>query len=374
MESSITYVAMDTHKKDHKIALRYPGEEQMVQFTVKNNVRDIKKMVTKIKKQAPGEVVFCYEAGVCGFTLKRRIEGLGCACQVIAPSLTPIKPGDRVKTDRRDAKKLLTLLQAGLLTEVHAPDIKQEAARELTRCRQTTQENLKRIRHQLLKFLTRHGYVYTDGNHWTLKHLRWLRTLAFEQPLLRDVFDSYFTEMQHCLQRLVSLDREVETLSKSEPYQEVVGLLRCFHGIDTLTAITVITEIFEFGRFSTPGELMSYLGLTCSEESSGQKERKGSITKAGNKRVRRLLVETSWHYRHSYMATSKALRERRKDQPQWAIDIADKAGQRLRKRYGYLVNNGKMPCKATVAVARELAGFIWSLFNEYQTRNQDKAA
>ena len=173
---------------------------------------------------------------------------------------------------------------------------------------------------------------------------------------------------------MVSLDREVETLSKSEPYQEVVGLLRCFHGIDTLTAITVITEIFEFGRFSTPGELMSYLGLTCSEASSGQKERKGSITKAGNKRVRRLLVETSWHYRHSYMATSKALRERRKDQPQWAIDIADKAGQRLRKRYGHLVNNGKMPCKATVAVARELAGFIWSLFNEYQTRNQDKAA
>ena len=374
MESSITYVAMDTHKKDHKIALRYPGEEQMVQFTVKNNVRDIKKMVTKIKKQAPGEVVFCYEAGVCGFTLKRRIEGLGCACQVIAPSLTPIKPGDRVKTDRRDAKKLLTLLPAGLLTEVHAPDIKQEAARELTRCRQTVQENLKRIRHQLLKFLTRHGYVYTDGNHWTLKHLRWLRTRAFEQPLLRDVFDSYFTEMQHCLQRLDSLDRDVETLSKSEPYREVVGLLRCFHGIDTLTAITVITEIFEFGRFSTPGELMSYLGLTCSEESSGQKERKGSITKAGNKRVRRLLVETSWHYRHSYMATSKALRERRKDQPQWAIDIADKAGQRLRKRYWHLVNNGKMPCKATVAVARELAGFIWSLFNEYQTRKQDEAA
>lgn len=365
---------MDTHKKEHKVALRYPGGEQIVQFTIKNTVRDIKKMVKKIKKQAPAEVNFCYEAGVCGFTLKRRIEGLGCACQVIAPSLTPIKPGDRVKTDRRDAKKLLTLLQAGLLTEVHAPDIKQEAARELTRCRQTVQENLKRIRHQLLKFLTRHGYVYTDGNHWTLKHLRWLRTLVFEQPLLRDVFDGYFTEMQHCLQRLDSLDRDVETLSKSEPYREVVGLLRCFHGIDTLTAITVITEIFEFGRFSTPGELMSYLGLTCSEASSGDKDRKGSITKAGNKRVRRLLVEASWHYRHPYSTTSKALRERRKDQPQWAIDIADKAGQRLRKRYWHLVNNGKMPCKATVAVARELAGFIWSLFNEYQTRKQDKAA
>ncbi|MFH1616735.1 MAG: IS110 family transposase [Planctomycetota bacterium] len=299
---------------------------------------------------------------------------MGCKCAVIAPSLTPIKPGDRVKTDRRDAVKLLAMFKAGLLTEVHAPNQKQEAARELTRCRQTAQENLKRIRHQILKFLTRHGYVYTEGNHWTLKHLRWIRGLEFDLPSLRDVFDSYFTEMQHCLQRLVSLDKEVAKLAESKSYKKVVGLLRCFYGIDTLTAVTIVTEIFDFGRFASPGELMSYLGLTCCEDSSGQKDRKGPITKAGNKRVRRLLVEASWHYRHPYIAGSKALRERRKCQPQWAIDIADKAGQRLRKRYWYLVNSGKMPCKAAVAIARELAGFIWSLFNEYQIRNQEKAA
>jgi len=365
---------MDTHKKEHKVALHYLGEEQIVQFAIKNTARDIKKMVNSIKKKSPADVKFCYEAGVCGFTLKRRIEALGCKCIVIAPSLTPIKPGDRVKTDRRDALKLLTMFKAGLLTEVHAPDQKQEAARELTRCRQTAQENLKRIRHQILKFLTRHGYVYADGNHWTGKHLHWLRSLEFDLPSLRDVFDSYFTEMQHCLQRLDSLDKEVARLAESKSYKEVVGLLRCFHGIDTLTAITMITEIFEFGRFSTPGQLMSYLGLTCSESSSGQNERKGSITKAGNKRVRRLLIEASWHYRHPYISRSKVLRERRKDQPQWVIDIADKAGQRLRKRYWYLVNNGKVPCKATVAIARELAGFIWSVFNEYQIRNQKKPA
>jgi len=162
-------------------------------------------------------------------------------------------------------------------------------------------------------------------------------------------------------------------LADSKPYKEIVGLLRCFHGIETLTAITVITEIFEFGRFSTAGGLMSYLGLTCSEDSSGQTQRRGSITKAGNKRVRRLLVETGWHYRHP-CKVSKALRMRRKGQRQWAIDIADKAGNRLRKRYRHLVNSGKSPCIATVAVARELAGFIWSLFNEYQIRNQKKAA
>jgi transposase len=366
---------MDTHKKQHKVALYYPGNEQIVEFTVKNTARDIRKMVNKIKKQAPADVAFCYEAGVCGFTLKRRIEALDCKCEVIAPSLTPQKPGDRIKTDRRDAKKLLAMFKAGLLTEVYAPDQKQEAARELTRCRQTAQENLKRIRHQLLKFLTRHGYVYADGKHWTQRHLRWLCSLEFdEQPLLRDVFDNYFTQMQHCIQRLASLDKEVKKLAESETYKEVVRLLRCFHGIDTLTAITIITEIFDFGRFSSPGELMSYLGLTASESSSGEKEHKGSITKAGNKRVRRLLIETAWHYRHPYIARSKALRQRRKDQPQWVIDIADRAGQRLRKRYWYLVNRGKMPCKATVAVARELAGFIWSVFKEYQARNQEKAA
>ena len=372
MNNTITYVAMDTHKKDHKVALHYPCSEEIVRFTIKNNVRDIKKMVKKIKKQGSAEVKFCYEAGVCGFTLKRRIEALGCQCIVIAPSLTPIKPGDHIKTDRRDALKLLMMFKAGLLTEVHAPNAQQEAARELTRCRQTAQENLKRIRHQLLKFLTRHGYVYSDGNHWTQKHLTWLRSLEFDQPLLADVFDNYFTQINHCSQRLSSLDKDVEKLANNDTYKKIVGLLRCFHGIDTLTAITVITEIFNFARFSSPGQLMSYLGLTCSENSSGESQKKGSITKAGNKRVRRLLVETSWHYRHP-CKLSKALKTRRKDQPQWVIDIADRAGQRLRKRYRHLTNNGKMPCKVTVAIARELAGFIWSVFNEYQTR-LDKAA
>jgi transposase len=157
MENIITYVGMDTHKKQHRIALHHPGQEEIIDFTINNNVRDIKKMLNKIKKQAPGQVEFCYEAGVCGFTLKRRIEDMGCKCAVIAPSLIPRKPGERIKTDRRDAIKLLMLFKAGLLTEVHAPDEQAEAARELTRLRETANENLKRIRHQVLKFLTRHG-------------------------------------------------------------------------------------------------------------------------------------------------------------------------------------------------------------------------
>ena len=373
MSNNITYVAMDTHKKQHAVALHYPGQEEIVRFTVRNTAKEITKMTRKIVKQAPGEVEFCYEAGVCGFVLKRRIEAHGCKCTVIAPSLIPRKPGDRIKTDRRDALKLLMMFKSGLLTEVHAPDKQQEAARELTRCRQAAQENLKRVRHQLLKFLTRHGYLYSEGNHWTGKHLKWLRSLEFEETLLADVFDNYFTEMHHCIGRLDSLGKQVEELAKREPYTQVVGLLRCFHGIDTLSAITIITEIFDFGRFSSPGELMSYLGLTCSEFSSGEKQRRGPITKAGNKRVRRILVEVAWHYRHP-CNVSKALRTRRDGQPQWAIDIADKAGQRLRKRYRHLTNCGKMSCKVTVAIARELAGFIWSVFKEYETRKIVKQA
>jgi transposase len=373
VDNSITYVAMDTHKKQHTVALHYPDQEQVVSLTVRNTSCEISKLVRKIVKKAPGEVRFCYEAGVCGFTLRRRIEALGCQCAVIAPSLTPVKPGERIKTDRRDAVKLLALSKSDLLTEVYPPDPQQEAARELTRLRQTARENLMRVHHQLLKFLTRHGYVYTEGNHWTDKHLRWLRCLEFEVPLLREVFDNYFTQMQHCMQRLASLDQQVIQLAEREPYGELVSLLRCFHGIDTLTAITLITEIFDFGRFSHARALMSYLGLTPSESSSGERQTKGAITKTGNKRVRRLLVEVAWHYRHPYRL-SKGLKQRRKDQPQWAINIADRAGHRLRQRYWHLIHCGKIPCKATTAVARELAGFIWSVFREYELRKAGRAA
>ena len=373
MQNSITYVAMDTHKKQHKIALHSPCQEEIVEFTINNTVRDINKMVKKIVKDAPGKVEFCYEAGVCGFTLKRRIEQFDCHCSVIAPSLVPRKPGERVKTDRRDAKKLLMLSKAGLLTEVQAPNEHQEAARELTRLRETAKDNLKRIRHQLLKFLTRHGHVYTEGHHWTQKHIAWLRTIEFAEPMLTNVFENYFNEMFYCIGRLENLDKEVELLANSQEYKEIVGLLCCFHGIDTLTAITILTEIFEFGRFQSPRHLMSYLGLTPSEDSSGDKQKKGAITKAGNKRIRRLLNETSWHYRHRYVP-SKVLKKRRKGQPHWAIEIADAAGRRLSKRHRHLVNSGKMPCKANIAVARELAGFIWSIVTQYHARKNTKDA
>jgi transposase len=228
-------------------------------------------------------------------------------------------------------------------------------------------ENLKRIRHKILKFLTRHGYVYKEGSHWTQKHIAWIRKVEFTEPMLTEVFDHYFNNMIYCIERLDHLDKEVMKLSQSEKYRDIVGLLCCFHGISTLTATTALTEIFEFGRFESPRHLMSYLGLTPSEDSSGEKQNKGAITKTGNKRVRRLLTEVSWHYRHRYVP-SKVLKKRRAGQPQWAVEIADAAGRRLSSRHRYLVNRGKMPCKANIAVARELAGFIWFMVTQYHAR------
>ncbi|MEN6309782.1 MAG: IS110 family transposase [Anaerohalosphaeraceae bacterium] len=362
MKNSITYVGMDTHKKDHKIAILYPGQEELVEMTILNQAREIGRLVKQIQRKSPGDIRFCYEAGVCGFTLQRRIESYGCQCAVIAPSLVPRKPGERIKTDRRDARKLALLFKNGLLTEVQPPNVEQEAARELTRQRETAMDNLGRIRQRVTKFLTRQGYIYTEGRAWTQKYITWLSGLRMEQSLLQEVYVHYLEELTYCGHRLDQLDQEVSRLAHSEPYRRIVGILRCHHGIDTLSAISLLTEIFDFGRFATPRELMSYLGLTPSESSSGEKQHKGGICKTGNRRVRRLLNEAAWHYRHPYKV-GKHLRCRRIGQPAWAIALADKAGYRLSQRFSRLVHKGKLPCQVVIAVARELAGFIWAMLH-----------
>ncbi|WP_146683983.1 IS110 family transposase [Limihaloglobus sulfuriphilus] len=356
-------------QKQHKAAIKYPDRDNVVEFTIKNTPSDIKRAVKKIARQAPGPVEFCYEAGVCGFSLKRRIEALGFKCAVIAPSLVPVKPGVRIKTDRRDAKKLQEYYSAGLLTEVHAPNEKQEADRELVRLRETARKDVQRAQHHILKFLNRHSYIYHQGNHWTDKHITWLRGINFEEPALNEVFEAYFAQYINCCERLDRCDRRVEALAETDDYREMVGILSCFHGIKTITAISILVEIFDFARFESAPAFMSYLGLTPKEDSSGESEKKGPITKAGNKRVRRLLNETAHHYRHRYVP-SKALKKRRESRPQWGIEIADRAGQRLSYRHRYLRARGKILVKANIAVARELAGFIWFTATQYYARKQ----
>ena len=370
MKTTITYAAMDTHKKEHTVTWLDPQTGETEVFTVLNNTKAIKKMVKRLQRKAPSPVTFCYEAGVCGFTLKRQIEALGSDCMVIAPSLVPKKPGDRIKTDRRDALKLLSHLVAGQLTEVHAPSPEQEAAREITRCRDAARDDLMKARHRLATFLTRHHYLYTQGDPWTQKHRQWLQSLPFDYPDLRTAFDSHLMELEHCEQRVATLTKEVEVLAARPEYKEIVGLLCCFHGIKTLTAMTLVAELWEFGRFDSPRKLMAYLGLVPALDSSGETHRSGPITKAGNKRVRRATIETSWHYRHG-PRVSKLLKKRRAGQPQWAIDIADRARQRLCKRYRQLIARGKRSQKVVVAIARELAGFLWALFREYQRRTSE---
>ncbi|HOX60268.1 MAG TPA: IS110 family transposase [Candidatus Anammoximicrobium sp.] len=368
MQTSITYVAMDTHKKQHQVAWGHPETGAIQQFSVPNTPREIERMVKRLRKQTPGEIHVCYEAGICGFVLQRQLQRLGCVAKVIAPSLVLRKPGERIKTDRRDARKLLSQFAAGQLTAVVAPSVAQEADRELTRCRESAQMDLKRARQRLNSLLVRHGYIYTDGNLWTGKHQQWLRGLSFDQPQLRTVFEEYSSEVEHCFQRVQSLDQQVQQLAQSEPYRAAVAALRCFRGIDTLTAITLLTEIFEFGRFDSPRALMAYLGVTPSEDSSGERRRPGAITKTGNRRVRRILTETGWHYRHP-PHVSKALQARRQGQPAWAVDLADRAAKRLSRRYRHLIERGKAAPVAVMAVVRELIGFLWALLRQLPGSN-----
>jgi transposase len=360
MQDSTTFVGLDAHKDEHHVAMLSPTGPSVQEWKVPNTARDVQRMVRRVLRQAPGEVRFSYEAGVCGFALQRQIEAAGASCQVVAPSLVPVRPGQRVRTDRRDARRLAEMSRAGLLTEVHPPTEAEESARDVVRCRHGAMVDLGRIRHQLSKFLLRHGLIYREGRQWTQRHLRWLRQLRWADPVRQEVFEDYLAELWRRADRLGRLNEAVGGLARQEPYAVAVGWLGCLRGIDTLAAMTILTELHGFQRFRRPRQLMSYLGLTPSEDSSGQSCRRGGITKAGNRQVRRVLLEVSWHQAKPPVI-SQALRQRRAGQPAWAIALADEALVRLHRRYWRLVNHGKLPTKAATAVARELAGFIWAM-------------
>lgn len=360
MQESITWVGIDAHKKKLQFAVAVDGAVQ--EFEIANESRAVRRIARKLVRQAPGEVRCCYEAGPLGYALKRAMEEAApeLICEVIAPSLIPVKAGDRVKTDRRDARKLAQYLQAGLLTEVRAPSEVDEATRELTRCRRVLKGDLMRARHRVSKLLLRRGVHYTAGKSaWTKKHLEWVRTVRLPQASDQRALDQYLLGVEQLLSRIEDVDAELKRLSEADEYRERVGWLRCFRGIDTVAAMTLLTEIHDFQRFTSPRQLMSYLGLTPSEHSSGESKKQGSITKAGNTHARRILIEIAWHYRHR-AAVGAGLRARRQGQPAAAIAVADKAQQRLCRRYQRLVENGKSPQKANVAVAREVVGFIWA--------------
>jgi transposase len=229
IELGITYVGIDAHKKEHRIYILYPGEELGKETKIKNHPQEIKRMVKKIKKNSSGPVRMCYEAGACGFALQRQIEACGAKCVVIAPSKTPVKKGERVKTDRRDAKKLAELDRAKLLTEVAPPNLEEEGIRDFCRMREAAKHDQTRARHQLDKFLVRLGYTYKEGRNWTKKHLVWIKGLKMETKFLQEVFNDHVMHMEYCTQRVARLDRRLEEMAQEEAYKQEVGWLRCFH-------------------------------------------------------------------------------------------------------------------------------------------------
>jgi transposase len=323
-----------------------------------NSTKHIKGCFERLMKQGP--VIACYEAGCMGFEVQRMLEELGVCCQVVAPGLLPRKPGERIKTDRRDARKLARNLRNGEVTPIYVPSEKDEAVRDYLRMVEDIKNDLKRARQRLLSFLLRHRKLYSGGNNWTGKHERWLKSLTFNNPLLKETFDEYFYRIKELEEKLGRVEEKIEEIAVSEPYKGAVEKLKCFKGIGTLIALSLVVEIGDFRRFMKAEEFMAFLGLVPSEESSGEKRKQGGITKAGNIHLRKLLVEASWHYRY-YNAVSKRLVARRRGQSASIVRYADKAGNRLNKKYTHLLFKGKKSQVAVTAVARELAGFVWGM-------------
>ena len=360
MGEDTTYVGLDAHQETIFAAMLLPGTEAPVEDRFENTPEAIRRWARRVRSKAPAEVVCGYEAGPLGYGLLRDLEAFGLRCVVIAPALIPVRPGDRIKTDRRDARKLAGLLRAGLLTQVHVPTPEQEAVRDLTRARTAVKQDQTRVRHRLSKFLLRRGIRYLLGRKaWTQAHGAWLRRQRFEHAADQEILDDHLLALEQIEQRLEALDAKLEAWAQQAPYREPVGWLRCFRGVDTRTALAVVAELHDVRRFASARALMAYLGMVPSEASSGGKERRGAITKAGNGRLRRLLVEAGWHYRHR-PAVSASLRARRTGQPARIIALADRAQQRLYARHGRLLTRGKAHNKIVIALGRELVGFLWA--------------
>jgi transposase len=305
----------------------------------------------------------CYEAGPTGFGLARRLKETGIACEVIAPSLVPVQPGARVKTDRRDAKKLAQYLRSGNLTAIHVLDPATEAIRDLERARDDAKRAERAARHQLSKFLLRHGRWFEGRSTWGPAHLAWLAKQQFDNEAQQDVMNDYREAVELATARVgrltVRLAERVATWEKAP----LVTALQALRGVDLVSAATLVAEVEDFRRFSSATELMSFVGLVPSEHSSGGSRRRGRITRTGNSHARRILVESAWHYRRQ-PRMSKAIRARNDKVSAAVRAIAWKAQQRLHKRLPRLIGRGKPATQAATAVARELVGFVWAIARE----------
>jgi transposase len=359
---SEAFVAFDTSKLRNAVAIADSGRGGEVRFLgeIENTGAATAKLVRKLAAKYE-RLMFCYEAGPTGYGLHRQIESLGYECVVVAPSLIPKRPGDRVKTDRRDAVSLVKLLRADELTAVWVPDRGHEAMRDLTRARETAVMDLRSKRQQVSAFLLRQGRPYPEKRKtWTKAHMGWLASQKFDYAEQRLVFEEMMRATRQEQERLERLEQAIRAAVPDWSLAEVVTALMAMRGMDLISATTFLAEIGDLSRFRTPHELMAYLGLVPSEESSGETIKRGPITKAGNRRARRMLVECSWSYQHP-PRVGRAKQQKVDAAPMAVREIAWKAQCRLHRRYRALIRRGKPKTVAITAVARELAGFIWAV-------------
>jgi transposase len=362
MFESTTIIAFDQHAATTVAAVLLPGHRTPALQQLTSDVPTILRFVERLRHDRM--VQCCYEAGPCGFDLQRALAAHRMPCDVIAPALIPRRPGDRVKTDRRDAGQLAVLYRAGALTAIHIPTELEEAVRDLLRCREDIRADLLRARHRLSHFLLRHGRRFTATKRaWTKRHAEWLQAQRWPLPALAHTQRAYVRAVDEGVARLQAIDLELREFLTVDPLRDRVERLRCFRGIDDLTALTIAAELGDARRFPSAPSVMAFMGLIPTEYSSGTRTVRGAITKTGNAHLRRVLVESAWHYRH-HPFLGDALRHRQRGAPTPVIDHAWLAQRRLHRRYRRLAARGKPKQLIVTAVARELTGFLWAALTQ----------
>jgi transposase len=352
----LTHIGLDVHKDTIAVAVLRPDSTICDERTISNTPEAIRRLLSHYPD--PSQFATCYEAGPTGYDTHRLVTSLGFACDVIAPSLIPKRSGVRVKTDRADARNLARLHRAGELVAIRVPAPAEEAARDLVRAREEVKADRRVARQRIRSFLLRYGKRYPKPNdRWSFRFEVWMRALRFDEPYTQAAFEHLLSAYLMRDAQLGAVDAQIEELATLEPLAHDVARLRAFRGIDTLSAVTILTETCDFRRFPSAGAYMAFTGLVPSEHSSGASKHQGSITKTGNSHVRRVLVEAAWAYRHAPAVRGK-LKTRMEGQPQEVVAYSWAAQCRLNTVYRRL-SAKKGSYKAVVAVARELSGFVW---------------
>ena len=374
MGKNMRYLGLDVHAATIAVAIAEGRGEVRSLGQIPNRPEAVHKLLKKLGD--PSTLHVCYEAGPTGYVLYWQLTKLGIQCEVIAPSLIPVKSGDRIKTDRRDAEKLARALRAGDLTSVFVPSAEHEALRDLVRAREAAKTDELRARHRLAKYLLRYGkYPPAGCRAWTLTWWRWLRTLTFEHALQNTTVLDYTNELEHQTARVERLEKNIDDAIESAPKEmkAIVAALQSLRGVAKITAVTVAVEVGSFRRFERASQLMSYTGMVPSERSSGTRERRGAITKAGNSRLRRVLIEAAHHYRHQPRLSVRQ-RALQRDLSPAVAETSWKAQLRLHRRYQLLIGKSKPAGKVITAIARELVGFIWAIGCAAEKQHELRAA